>query len=236
MTSSLTTITLFGYGPAERFWAFNRMGSARALLARTPGLRFWRLLGTGRGKGFSLRPDFSRYGLLGVWDGAEAFEDFHNDSTLMTSYRSHAEELWSVRLLPVQAHGEWGRLNPFMPLSESPVSPERPIAVLTRASIRLRRLAAFWRAVPATSLALERASGLLASTGTGEWPFTHPATFSLWRDETAMREFAYGAPAHMEVMRRKREERWYGEELFARFTPVSSEGEWEGRDPLAGLL
>jgi hypothetical protein len=42
------------------------MGSARAELARVAGMRFWKLLGTGKGNGFSLRPDFSRYGLLAV--------------------------------------------------------------------------------------------------------------------------------------------------------------------------
>lgn len=235
-TASLTTVTFFGYRPSERFWAFNRMGSARALMARTPGLRFWRLLGTGRGKGFSLRPDFSRYGLLAVWESAEAFETFYENSSLMRSYREHAREIWNARLLPLQAHGSWKRVNPFTPSSARPTEPGRPVAVLTRASIRLRRLAAFWRAVPSTSRALERAPGLLASTGTGEWPFTHPATFSLWRDEAAMSAFAYGDPAHAEVMRRRRDERWYGEELFARFIPVASEGSWDGRDPLEGLL
>ena len=64
----ITTVTLCGYPAASRVWAFNQMGSARRALGQVEGLRFWKLLGTGHGRGFSLRPDFSRYGLLAVWE------------------------------------------------------------------------------------------------------------------------------------------------------------------------
>jgi hypothetical protein len=239
------------------------MGSARRELARTPGLRFWKLLGVGLGNGFSLRPDFSRYGLLAVWDDDVAAEEFFARSSLVDSYRRHAEEIWTVRLRTTQAHGLWSGVNPFLPAAaraeetaavtvETSAAPgreapgresaaresagARPVAVLTRATIRLTRLWAFWGAVPATTRELDAAPGLVASVGTGEAPWLRPATFSLWHDEEAMRRFAYGAAAHREAIRRRSEEGWYTEELFARFVPFSSEGTLGGRDPLAGLL
>lgn len=229
----LTTLTLFGYSGAEKIWAFAQMALARRHLARTAGLRFWKLLGSGYGSGFSLRPNWARYGLLAVWESAEASENFLTHSALMQTYRRHAEETWTVRLQPLTVQGQWSGVNPFFPLA--PPIKAGPIAVLTRATIRLSRLRAFWRAVPATSDALANAEGLLASIGLGEAPFIRQATFSLWRNVEEMEAFAFRNPAHREAMRRTRAENWYREELFARFVPLASEGWWNGMDPLKGI-
>lgn len=230
----VTTLTLCGYEGAQRVWAFNQMGSSRRTLARMEGLRFWRLLGTGHGRGFSLRPDFSRYGLLAVWESAAAADRFMSGSPLMQEYRRRSAECWSVWLTPYDSRGAWGGSNPFLPLGTR--TGNGPVAVLTRASIRPSRLRAFWRAVPSTTPGLDRAAGLLASVGTGEWPFVRPATFSVWRSEADLIGYAYGDAAHGEVIRRRAAEGWYSEELFARFAPIRSEGTWKGLDPLAGLL
>src|SRR5918993_834314 len=229
---ALTTITLCGYEGAQRIWAFNQMGSSRRVLARTDGLRFWRLLGTGHGRGFSLRPDFSRYGLLAVWESVDAADRFISASPLMDAYRQRSAECWNLWLRPYDARGAWGGSNPFLPLARSAGS--GPVAVLTRAAIRVTRLRSFWGAVPSTTPGLDRASGLLASLGTGEAPFVRPATFSVWRSEADLIAYAYGDAHHEEVIRRRAVEGWYSEELFARFTPLRSEGTWKGTDPLAG--
>jgi hypothetical protein len=172
--------------------------------------------------------------LLAVWENVEVLENFFAYSSLMRLYRRHAEEIWTVRLQPVEVQGRWSGVNPFFPLA--PPTTAGPIAVLTRATIRLSRLRAFWSAVPATSHAIAQADGLLASLGIGEAPLFRQATFSLWRSVGDMEAFAFRAPAHREAMRRTRAENWYREELFARFAPVASEGTWNGRDPLMGIL
>jgi len=241
MPAPLVTFTLFGFAPSRRAWAFTRMGLARPGLARVEGLRFWRLLGSGHGSGFSLRPDWSRYGLLAVWESPADAEAFFADAPVARGYRANAEEVWTVRMRPTSAHGAWSGANPFLPLApgETPGDPSgdtRPVAVLTRASVRLSRAAAFWRAVPATGASLASAGGLIASIGVGEAPFVLQATISFWENDSAIRAFAYENGPHKDVVRRTRAERWYAEDLFARFRPVASEGTWSGRDPLEGRL
>jgi heme-degrading monooxygenase HmoA len=57
-------------------------------------------------------------------------------------------------------------------------------------------------------------------------------TFSLWESASALKEFA-SAEAHAAVVARTEPERWYAEELFARFAVVGSRGTLDGRDPTA---
>jgi hypothetical protein len=207
------------------------MAIAPRKLRGVAGLRFWKLLGSGHGSGFSLWPNWSRYGLLAVWESSAAAGDFLEHSRAMHDYRRHAAEIWTVQLLPTQAHGTWSGINPFLPVVSAPPC-GAPLAVLTRATIRWQRLIAFWGAVPEASRAVEKAHGLLASVGIGEAPFFRQATFSLWRNEADMQAFAYARAAHREIIRRTRAEGWYHEELFARFAPIASAGTWNGRDPL----
>ena len=65
--SAVTTLTLFSFRK-NKFWAFKQMGTVGFRMKSITGLQFYKFLGTGGGQGFSLRPDFSTYAFLGVWD------------------------------------------------------------------------------------------------------------------------------------------------------------------------
>src|SRR5262245_52154425 len=96
--SPTVTLSLFGYSGRERAWAFAQMGLARPRVASAREIRFWQLVGSGRGAGFSLRPNWSRYGLLAVWETSDAARAFLDGSAFFRSVRAHADEIWTVRL------------------------------------------------------------------------------------------------------------------------------------------
>ncbi|MFS1299643.1 spheroidene monooxygenase [Streptosporangium longisporum] len=250
------------------------MAFDRPVLARTPGLLFWRMLGSGRGASTSLGADLRRWALLAVWREEADLDRFLDVSPIPARWRREARESWQVRMVPLASRGRWNGVEPFGPPSgagrpPAPVGSPAPagssgpagtaglsgttgtsdtgraggtdraggtggpVAVLTRASIRPSRLVPFYRSVPGVDRLLAEQDGCLASVGVGEWPLARQGTFSLWRDEDAMRGFAHRGRAHRQVIGRTRTEGWYSEELFARFAPYASEGTWDGADPLA---
>src|SRR6202142_3799899 len=210
--------------------ATSRMAFDLPVLSRTSGLRFWRLLGTARGKAMSLSADLRRWAMFAVWQDEAALDSFLAESAIAAEWRSAAQESWTVRLRYAGGHGQWGGRDPFAGMTPQALAPGQTVAVLTRASIRPRRLARFYRAVPAVDRALAGADGCLRAVGIGEWPLARQATFSLWRDTSAVRGFGYAPGRHAAVITRGRKEGWFGEECFARFVPQASGGSWDSAD------
>ncbi|MGB3618867.1 MAG: spheroidene monooxygenase [Catalinimonas sp.] len=223
--------------PRDRWWALRQMPRAARLLADVPHLKFARLLGSGGGNGFTLRPDWSTYALLTAWDTPQDVKRFEDEHPFCALLNEHAAERWTVLLQPTKARGAWGGRQPFDP---PPVDLRKdqtgPLAVLTRATVRARKLPSFWRHVPEVASALpRRADGLLFSKGVGEQPLWQQATFTMWESREAMVDYAYRSETHLRVMRKARQEGWYREELFAEFVPVATYGTWPDAPELSSL-
>jgi hypothetical protein len=204
-------------------------------LSHTAGLRFWRLLGVGKGRAFGPHADLQRYALFTVWDSSAALRQFEIDSPIMQRIRRRAEEAWTVHMLPVRWHGKWGGRDPFSGMIPAPPPTPGPWIILTRATLYAAKVRTFLNAVPAVSADLLQQAELVNSVGVGEMPLLYQATLSVWRSLPAITSFAYGPAPHIEVVRRTHREHWYREELFARFRPVASSGTWDGVDPLASV-
>lgn len=174
---------------------------------------------------------FGRVGMIAAWNDDDALERFLRAHPVA----AHLAGGWRVRLQPLRVFGAWAGM-PGLPARALPVADDEPVGILTLGRLRLRRTAAFRRSAgPAEGAAIEHPD-LLAGTGLARPPRL-VATFTLWRAAAAMREYATGAGGpHSAAMAADRARPFHHESAFVRFRPYAAEGDWDGRDPLAGLL
>jgi hypothetical protein len=176
-------------------------------------------------------PDLGRVGLIAAWEEEAALEEFCASHPLAGRLAAG----WQVRLQPLRVSGAWPQM-PGLPPRPLPVEDEEPVVVLTLGRPRLTRLLPFLRSAAAAEADATREPAMLASAG-----LAHPprlvSTFTVWRSAAAMKGYSYRqAGAHQAAVRADRERPYHQESAFIRFRPLSSQGSWDGRDPLAGML
>lgn len=219
---ALVTLHVWRVPAAKAPLALARMARDRTAARRTPGVRFAKMLGTGRG--FAAREaDLTRWAKLSTWATP-------GPDPVAASWQRLADETLRVELRPLASTGAWSGRTPFG--SPTPRRYDGPLAALTRARLAPARAVAFWRAVPPVQQALADTPGLLASLAVGEAPVGLQGTFSLWGSAASARAFTTG-PEHARVVARTGEVGWYAEELFARFEVLGVSGTLDGREPLA---
>ncbi len=201
---------------SHAFTALRNMGLGGKIFGTPDGLELAKPMGAGSGNGFSIFPDFKRFAFFSVWENRSAAEQFFAESKLIHTYTERARSGLHALLKPVRVHGLWGGGSPLRP--SEPSGGTVPVAVLTRATIRPRKLPDFWMNVPDVSSFMADADGVLYKLGVGEYPLFMQATFSIWESAELLNRAAYGKnKAHAEVVRKTRERDWYAEEMFARF-------------------
>ena len=211
--------------PGARLWGWSRVVLGERALREVAGLRFARVLGSGREGGFGLVPSADRHGLFALFDDDDAADRFIDRSPVLAVYRAHASELLVARLRATSCRGSWSGQR--MAVSAT-VDAAAPVAALTRAAIRPLRAAAFWRHAPPSQGGLAEAQGCRLAVGLGEAPLLRQATFSLWDDSAAMDAYARQGP-HLAAIRAAQRGDYFAESMFVRLVPTRLEGCWLGR-------
>ncbi len=237
------TLTIIRYPPRYTYFALLAMALHRLPLWLNKNISFYKLMGCGRNGTFDKNPDWQQWGILAVHNTDPDLNSLHPSSIITILYgefigkwmRLFNCETWTIILSPIEGHGSWDQQQPFGPLAKQ-TSYNGPVAILTRATIRLSKLTAFWKNVQGVAVQMAGAPGFITSIGIGEMPFIKQATFSVWQDKESMKQFAYQLKEHTVVIQKTRKENWYSEDMFVRFIPLKTIGTINGTDPLAGKL
>lgn len=233
---SVTTISYFRFqSVSARLWAFAQMGLARRKLAKTTGIGFWKLFGTGVGQGFTPLPNTGLWAILATWPDMDTAQQKIENSSIFKSFHRKSIEDFTVYLQPVSCRGLWDKTVPFE-VTDPPDGLPKPLAVLTRATLKPTRALRFWQRAPSVSDTIGDNTDVLFKAGMGEVPGVQQVTFSIWPDLQSMSRFAYRSPAHREAIRTVREDGIFKEELYARFAVLGTQGSWCGADPVSESL
>lgn len=229
--SGVVFILLVDYWRQHQGWGWLRLMSGPSGLREVPGLRFAKVMGSGQGGGFSLRPSASHQGVIVSFETWEHAHQFMRGAWV-SAVRERARESW-VGIMAVQsARGHWDQQE-WQPSTDTALqgAPEveaGPLGVLTRASIRPAKAMAFWRHAPAAQQDLLKADGCRLAMGLGEAPLLRQCTFSIWRDASAMRAYAH-QDSHLQAIQAAHKHQFFSESLFVHFRPLYMQGVCKGQ-------
>jgi hypothetical protein len=196
---------------------------------RTPGLRSADIaLVTPLAGTLRRIPKLGRVGLVAFWDDDSALDRFLAEDERAARFAGG----WQVRLTPIRMYGGWPGMPAETP-SERNVPHDGPLAVLTLARFRLRRMTQFFRTSVKAEAAALQAPGMIWGTAMAKPPFV--ATCSLWESTRAIADYAYGREpaAHPAAVNADRADPFHHQSAFLRFQPYASSGQLSGPNPLA---
>lgn len=223
---TVAVFLLADIAPKHRLWGYARFVIGRFAMRDVRGLVMSKVMGSGDGGGFGLKPSSSRQALFCLFTDEDSADAFLK-SPIALAYAQRAQEFCSAKLRAYSCRGAWSG-QAIAVTASPPDSGSGPIATLTRASIRPMSARRFWRMQPASEVSLNEASGCLMATGVGEAPFFRQATFSLWVNTAAMEAYARTG-AHLAAIRAAHEGAFFSESMFARFVPLELAGRWRGQ-------
>jgi spheroidene monooxygenase len=190
--SGVVVVLLADFLRQHQGWGWLRLVAGSTPYKDVPGLTMVKVMGSGHGGGFSLRPSATHQGLICTFSHLDLAIQFL-DSPAVQAYRSRARECWTGVMSVQSARGHWDKQawqatspEALGQHKDSAEDKRAPFAVLTRASIVPTKAMAFWRYAPAAQADLSHAPGCMLAMGLGEAPLVRQCTFSLWKDTGSM--------------------------------------------------
>ncbi len=226
----LATLVIVRYPKWLGWMGFLSMAIFRFPLWLSTSLTFWKLLGCGKNGSFDKSPDWRQWALLTVHPSPNNTALPIIPPFITQWWNILGCEKWTLLLEPIEGHGVWDG-KPVFGILPKNSDYAGPICILTRATIRISKLARFWSHVNPIAEQMAGAEGFITSVGIGELPLIKQATFSIWTSKEAMKQFAYKMKDHADVVRKTHQEKWYSEDMFVRFRPISSTGSLNGKLP-----
>jgi hypothetical protein len=228
--SGVVVVVLADFMRQHQGWGWLRLVAGGTPYKDVPGLTQVKVMGSGHGGGFSLRPSATHQGLICTFSHLDLALQFLSSSWVQ-AYRDRARECWTGVLAVQSARGHWDKqawqaTAPEALGAQAP--PSGPFAVLTRASIVPTKAMAFWRYAPAAQADLKDAAGCLLAMGLGEAPLVRQCTFSLWQDTASMLQYAHQG-AHQVASAAAYKHQFFSESLFVRMQVLKMSGVWLGR-------
>jgi heme-degrading monooxygenase HmoA len=220
--NKLAVVTFTHYKTWAIPFAIIAMALFRLPLILSKKNSFYKLMGSGKNGSFDIHPDWKIWCIL---TATTLPEIKINTPQLIKNYYGSFIATWlkifttctkTYILHPIEGHGLWDGKQVFGNLpKQSDFDGE--IAILTRATIHIKKLKHFWKSVPHVAKMVKNSPGLKETYGIGEVPFIKQATLSIWQNKAAMKAFAYSMAEHKNVVQQTRKQNWYKEEMFVRF-------------------
>lgn len=239
----VVVILLVDFATQQRTWGWLRLAHGAGVFRDVPGLRFVKVMGSGHGGGFGLRPSSSHQGLICLFEDQQQAQAFCKGAEVQ-AYVQRAREYWLGTLAVTSIRGQWDQqswavtpqacLNaPAADKGEGEAAPAL-MAALTRGTIRPAKALSFWRYSTPAQADLAHADGCELAMGLGEAPLVRQCTFSVWRDTESMVAYAHQG-AHKVAIAAAVKHDFFSESMFARMRVLSMSGTWQGHDFASGV-
>lgn len=182
--------------------------------------------------------------ILGLHATVEAAQAFVAERGKIAPWLSEARELYEAVLEPYRHKGEVNFLNREKPglLFESlgeAVGSEEPFVAITSVGwnlgpgLDMDKVREFSNGVSAVRMSMTGMAGLHSQQtfGLSKGLENDPVTVTFWKDDAAVRQFAYGPAVHKLQMDKYRMHDLADRTSFTRCRVMESVGTWYGRDP-----